>query len=135
MVLGSAWLDPRFGLTLVLFLRDKRPDLERTADEDALVRAGEVSREDKGEFGFEGEVDLFSERGRLGAGWCRMEARAGPAAGPECLFEDDECMACVGVVLALDVGSRESRLEVVEEKESSVGSVMMEGRTACVGAC
>lgn len=92
MVLGPGRLGPRFGLASVLLLRERRPDLERTADEDGLVRAGEVSLEDKGEFVVEGEPDTFNERAPLRAGWCRIEpgtALAAAAAGTKGLFNED----------------------------------------------
>lgn len=65
VVLGPARLGPLFGLTSVLLLRERRPGLE-TGAVDAGVRcggrAGEVSREESGEFAVDGEPDTFSER-------------------------------------------------------------------------
>lgn len=88
MVLGPARLGPRFGLTSVLLLRERRPDFGRAADDEALVRAGEVSLEDKGEFVVEGEADTFSERRPLRAGGCRIGPGTGlAAAGTEGLFD------------------------------------------------
>lgn len=86
-MLGPARLEARLGLTSVLLLRERRPGLVRIADEDAAARAGEVSREDNGEFVVEGEADTLSERPPLREVWCRMEP--GIAAGADGLLERD----------------------------------------------
>lgn len=66
--LEPALTGPLLGLASLLFLRERSPDLG-SGPEAACWRwggrAGDVSREDKGEFAAEGELDAFSDLGPL----------------------------------------------------------------------
>jgi hypothetical protein len=131
---GPDRLGPRFGLTSVLLLRDRRPDLGSGPDTALRAggRAGEVSREDNGEAAVDGEPDTLSERAPLSV-WVRRRAvpdalSAGAGAGT-IVFED----AAVGVVeaedeavvLVLAAGSADSAAPVTERKAVSESSVIV----------
>jgi hypothetical protein len=64
-LLALAKLEPRFGLASVLLLREVRPGRELEVPEGALERwcgrAGDASREDKGDLG-DGVPDMLSAR-------------------------------------------------------------------------
>jgi len=131
VVLEPARLGPLFGETSVLLLRDRRPDLGKVPEELAWRcdgRAGEVSREDCGEFALDGDRDTFSERAPFRL-WCRCigavgalsDAEAEAGAGGGALFVEDSRVA-VGDVWG---GVVDSAWPVREWKVSSVVSGMM----------
>lgn len=101
VVLEPARLGPLLGLTSVLLLRERSVDLGRGPDGGCWRwggRAGDVSREDMGEFAVDGEPEAFSEREPLRA-WCRMEG-IGPLsdaeAGGRARFVEDSVVDAIG---------------------------------------
>jgi hypothetical protein len=152
VALEPARLGPLFGLTSVLLLRESRPVLE-SAPEDPCWRcggrAGDVSREDMGEFAVEGEPDTFSEREPLRV-WCRIDGtaplsdaeaeREGEALGRARFVEDcgggscEAAMEACDAETALAAGSANSGEPVRERKESSL-EIMMDAQLAWGLAC
>jgi hypothetical protein len=130
VVLEPARLGPRLGDTSVLLLRERRPVLERAAEElgwRVCWRTGEVSRDDSGELAVEGEPDTLSERRAC----CRIvDDAAGPPSDAEAggwgLFVGWGMEACCDEVFA--AGSADSAAPVMERKvdedESSAWEVM-----------
>jgi hypothetical protein len=133
VALGAGKLGPLFGLTSVLLLRDRRPDLGSGPDVALRTggRAGEVSREDSGEAVVDGEPDTLSERAplsvweRMGAGPDALSAAAGVDAGVDA---GAGAFVVVGVVevevegeaVVLAAGSADSAAPVRERKPGSV---------------
>jgi len=142
---GPGMPGPLFGLTSVLFLRDRRSELGREP-EVALRkggRAGEVSREDRGEVAVDGEPDTLSERaplsvwGRMGPEPDALSAAAGAGADAGAGAGTFEAAAAgilvvveVGVEAEVEVGvdavgSADSAAPVTERKPASVSSVIV----------
>lgn len=132
VLLVLATLGPLLGLASVEFLRERSPDFGR-APVDACWRwdgrAGEVSREDCGEFAFDGEPDAVREREPLRA-WCRIWGATSPLSdagtGGRALFAVGSWMEAIeawgaGVVVEVlaAAGSADSAAPVMERKESS----------------
>lgn len=119
VVLGPGTLEPRLGLTSVLLFRDRRSLFGRGAEPVVRFggRAGEASREERGEAVVDVEPDTLSFWGRMGP--AADAGAAGAGAGADAL--DVEA-----------VGVAEAEVEgVVSAVE---GAVAVEGVAAAAGS-
>jgi hypothetical protein len=123
-VLDPAGLDPRLGLALMLFLRERKPVLEFDVVAGARCRgrAGEASREDNGDLG-DGEPDACSARPPASVVWCfigAVDAPSDPIVGVFCSLVELVVAGALGA--GVIVGSADSSAPVMDWKPASLAS-------------